>query len=138
MKDAMQLCEEEEFAGRINVAASNSSASVTISGDEDAIEELQVVLDDEKKFNRRLKVDQAYHSKHMLPYFDPYVESIRRAGVKSLRPSSSQCTWSSCIYDGQPVNSEIGLSDMYGGGKHDQAGGFLSSTNGCGLRRCCV
>ena len=114
-EDAVQLCEEEEFAGRINVAASNSSASVTISGDEDAIEELQVVLDDEKKFNRRLKVDQAYHSKHMLPCFDPYVESMRRAGVKALRPSSSQCTWFSSVYDGQPVNSEIGLSDVYWG-----------------------
>ena len=115
MEDAVQLCEEEEFAGRINVAASNSSASVTISGDEDAIEELQVVLDDEKKFNRRLKVDQAYHSKHMLPCFDPYVESMRRAGVKALRPSSSRCTWFSSVYDGQPVNSEIGLSDVYWG-----------------------
>ena len=115
MEDAMQLCEMEEFAGRINVAASNSSASVTISGDEDAIEELQVILDDEKKFNRRLKVDQAYHSKHMLPCFDPYVESMRRAGVKASRPSSSQCTWFSSVYDGQSINSELGLSDVYWG-----------------------
>ncbi len=115
MEDAIQLCEMEEFAGRINVAASNSSASVTISGDEDAIEELQVVLDDEKKFNRRLKVDQAYHSNHMLPCFDPYVESMRRAGVKASRPSSSQCTWFSSVYDGQSINSELGLSDVYWG-----------------------
>ena len=115
MEDAMQLCEMEEFAGRINVAASNSSSSVTISGDEDAIEELQVVLEDEKKFNRRLKVDQAYHSKHMLPCFDPYVESMRRAGVKALRPSSPQCIWFSSVYDGQPVDSELGLSNVYWG-----------------------
>lgn len=113
MEDAMQLCEMEEFAGRINVAASNSSASVTISGDNDAIEELQVILDDEKKFNRRIRVDQAYHSKHMLPCFNPYVESMRRAGVKALRPSLSQCTWFSSVYDGRPVDSELGLSDVY-------------------------
>ena len=115
MEDAMQLCEMDEFAGRITVAASNSSTSVTISGDEDAIEELQVILDDEKIFNRRLKVDQAYHSKHMLPCFDPYIESMRRAGVKALRPSSSQCTWFSSVYDGKPINSAFGLSDVYWG-----------------------
>ena len=97
------------------MAATNSPASVTISGDEDAIEELQVVLDDEKKFNRRLKVDQAYHTKHMLPCFDPYVESMRRASIKALRPSTSQCTWFSSVYDGQPMKFEQGLSDVYWG-----------------------
>ena len=111
--DAMELCDVEEFSGRISVAAINSSTSVTISGDEDAIEELQAVLDDEKKFNRRLRVDQAYHSKHMLPCFDPYVESLRRANVKALRPSSSQCIWFSSVYDGRPIDSELRLSDLY-------------------------
>ena len=115
MKDAIQLCEMEEFAGRIDVAASNSSTSVTISGDEDAIEELEIILDDEKKFNRRLKVDQAYHSKHMLPCFKPYVESIRRAGVQVLRPCASQCTWYSSVYEGQQVESKFRLSDVYWG-----------------------
>lgn len=115
IEDAMELCEMEEFAGRVNVAASNSSASVTISGDEDAIEELQVILNDEKKFNRRLKVDQAYHSKHMVPCFDPYIESIRCAGVKAVKPSSSQCIWFSSVYDGQAIDSEFGLSDVYWG-----------------------
>lgn len=113
MEDAMELCETEEFAGRIILAASNSSSSVTISGDEDAIEELQIILEDEKKFNRRLRVDQAYHSKHMLPCFDPYVESLRHAGVKAHVPSSSQCTWFSSVYNGSPVDLAIGLSDVY-------------------------
>ena len=112
-EDATELCETEEFAGRINVAASNSSSGVTISGDEDAIQELQIILDDENKFNRRLKVDQAYHSKHMLPCFDPYVESLRHAGVKAQVPSSSQCTWFSSVYNGSPVDLTVGLSDVY-------------------------
>ena len=113
MEDAMELCEDDEFAGRVNVAASNSTSSVTISGDEDAIQELQIILEDEKKFNRRLKVDQAYHSKHMLPCFEPYVTALRRAGVKSLLPSSSQCTWYSSVYDGQPVDTSAKISDVY-------------------------
>lgn len=113
IEDATELCEMSEFVNRINIAASNSSSSVTISGDEDAIEELQVILDDEKKFNRRLKVDQAYHSKHMLPCSEPYIASMRRAGIKALKPSSSQCTWYSSVHDGRPVESDVGLSDSY-------------------------
>lgn len=114
MEDAMQLCEEAEFAGRITVAAVNSPSSVTISGDEDAIEELQVILDDEKKFNRRLRVDLAYHSNHMLPCAGPYVEGMRRAGIKAQSPSlSHQCTWFSSVYDGKPVDLSFRLSDVY-------------------------
>lgn len=116
LEDATELCELDEFAGRINVAASNSPSSVTISGDEDAIEELQIILDDEKKFNRRLRVDQAYHSRHMLPCFEPYVESMQRAGVNALEgisSSSPQCTWFSSVYDGQIVDLDLGLSDVY-------------------------
>ena len=113
MEDALDLCELEELAGRVEVAACNSSTSVTISGDEDAIEELQVILDDEQKFNRRLKVDQAYHSKHMLPCNDPYIESLRRVGVKALTPSGSPCTWFSSVRGGKPIQSAFSLSDTY-------------------------
>ncbi|KZM21157.1 transferase [Ascochyta rabiei] len=113
LEDAMELCQDEEFLGRIGVAASNSSSSVTLSGDEDAIDEMAAVLEDEKKFNRRLKVDTAYHSSHMVPCFDPYVASLRRAGVKAL-PGNGACTWFSSVYEGRPINpSTDELSDMY-------------------------
>lgn len=114
MEDALQLCEDEEFAGRINLAASNSSSSVTISGDEDAIEELEFVLQDEKKFHRRLRVDMAYHSQHMEPCSAPYIDSLRRAGVKARNPpSASPCTWYSSVRDGKPVELSPELSDIY-------------------------
>ena len=114
MEDATQLCEDEDLAGRVTVACVNSSSSVTISGDEDAIEELAVLMDEERKFQRRLKVDNAYHSLHMLPLVDPYLEGIRRAGVKALIPSSSrQLTWYSSVFDGKPVDLSFELSDMY-------------------------
>ena len=113
LEDAMELCEDEEFLGRIGVAASNSSSSVTFSGDEDAIDEIAAVLEDEKKFNRRLKVDTAYHSSHMLPCFDPYVASLRRAGVKALQGNGA-CTWFSSVYEGRPINlSTDEISDIY-------------------------
>lgn len=115
MEDALQLCEDEEFVSRINLAASNSSSSVTISGDEDAIEELEFILEDEKKFHRRLKVDMAYHSQHMEPCSSPYIDSLRRAGVQARPPppSSSPCTWYSSVYDGKPVELSSVLSDIY-------------------------
>lgn len=114
VEDALQLCEDEEFAGRINLAASNSRSSVTISGDEDAIEELEFVLEDEKKFHRRLRVDMAYHSQHMEPCSAPYINSLRRAGVKARSPlSSSPCTWYSSVHDGKPVESSPALNDIY-------------------------
>lgn len=114
MEDALQLCEDEEFAGRINLAASNSSSSVTISGDEDAIEELEFILQDEKKFHRRLRVDMAYHSQHMEPCSAPYIDSLRRAGVKARNPpSASPCTWYSSVRDGKPVELSPELSEIY-------------------------
>ncbi|KAI1374301.1 hypothetical protein F4677DRAFT_461577 [Hypoxylon crocopeplum] len=113
LEDATELCEAEEFAGRISVAASNSSSSVTISGDEDAIDELAAVLADEQKFNRRLRVDKAYHSRHMLPCIEPYVGSLRRVGVKAL-PGHDNCTWFSSVYNGSPIDPSTNqLSDVY-------------------------
>ena len=111
MEDMAELCDDEDFVGRIAVAASNSSSSVTISGDDDAIAELQVILDDEKKFNRRLKVDKAYHSKHMIPCYDPYVASLRRCDVKVQKPRAS-CTWFSSVYK-RAVDSDMELADTY-------------------------
>jgi acyl transferase domain-containing protein len=111
MEDAQQLCEEAEFAGRITVAAVNASNSVTISGDEDAIDELMVVMEEEKKFNRKLRVDNAYHSKHMLPAVGPYTEGVRRAGVKAAEGPT--CTWYSSVFDGAKVDHTFGLSDVY-------------------------
>ncbi|KAK2031617.1 hypothetical protein LX32DRAFT_650573 [Colletotrichum zoysiae] len=111
-EDATELCEDEEFAGRIGIAAINSSSSVTISGDEDAVAEVEAILEDEKKFNRRLRVDVAYHSKHMIPGYDPYVAFLWRAGVNAL-PGDGQCTWFSSVFHARPVESGDNLSGAY-------------------------
>ncbi|KAH7324402.1 polyketide synthase PksF [Stachybotrys elegans] len=116
MEDAEDLCSMDEFAGRVAVAASNSPSSVTVSGDEDAIDQLQVIAEEENMFNRKLRVDRAYHSAHMLPCRDSYIDSIRASGVKALQPSSSNCTWFSSVYN-KPVSQDnidsLGLSDVY-------------------------
>ncbi|KAI6350418.1 protein transport protein bet1 [Pyricularia grisea] len=112
-QDAMDICSEEEFVNRVGVAACNSESSVTISGDEDAIDEVAAILADEQKFHRRLRVDQAYHSAHMLPCSGPYIASLRRAGVEAL-PGNPDCTWFSSVFDGVPVDAaKHQLSDDY-------------------------
>ena len=113
IQDALDLCADPEFAGRVNVAASNSFDSVTISGDEDGIEELRVIFEDENKFARRLKVDQAYHSSHMAPCYDPYIQSLRRAGVSAQNPGASKCLWYSSVHDGELAHAELPLEDEY-------------------------
>lgn len=112
-EDATELCADRVFAGRIVLAAVNSPSSVTISGEEDAIEELELILDDEKKFYRRLRVDKAYHSPQMLPCAEPYMASLRRSGVMPLKPKASAPTWHSSVYDHTVDYGMTGLGDTY-------------------------
>jgi hybrid polyketide synthase/nonribosomal peptide synthetase ACE1 len=97
MDDANELCQLEAFENRICVAASNSSASVTLSGDADAIQEAKVVFDEEKKFSRLLKVDTAYHSHHMLRCSDAYMRSLQACNIQIQKPNSA-CVWISSVY----------------------------------------
>ncbi|KAL9087506.1 MAG: hypothetical protein Q9165_006617 [Trypethelium subeluteriae] len=106
MEDVAELCADKSFVGHVNIAASNSPSSVTVSGDEDAIAKLELILDDEKKFNRRLKVDKAYHSAHMLPCLDPYLTSLRRCAIEPKKPKAASCTWFSSVFD-RPVDSDM-------------------------------
>lgn len=98
-EDAQDLCDLPHFRGRICVAASNAPSSVTISGDEDAVLEAQVVFEDEGKAARMLVVDKAYHSHHMLKCATPYEESMRwfRPCFNSKREVTSR--WFSSVYN---------------------------------------
>ncbi|KAK5996028.1 Polyketide synthase-nonribosomal peptide synthetase phmA [Cladobotryum mycophilum] len=116
--DAQELCDLPAFRGRIGIAASNSSASLTLSGDLDAIERAKEVLEDEKKFARLLKVDKAYHSHHMLPCSDAYRKSLADCGIKVLRPPRNGTAWISSVYGEdasdyrREIDSEYWISNM--------------------------
>lgn len=77
-------------SGIANVACINSPSSVTVSGDVTAVEELEVLLKEHNVFARRLRVNTAYHSHHMAPLSDIYIQGMRDLGVgrdrRSLRP----------------------------------------------------
>ncbi|OBT61811.1 Type I Iterative Polyketide synthase (PKS) [Pseudogymnoascus sp. 23342-1-I1] len=114
MGDAAELCRLPAFRDRVTVAASNSPASVTLSGDRKAIVRAQFILGDKGKFARILKVDKAYHSHHMQPCAEPYMEAMSRAKMQIQKPSST-CRWFSSVLGGPEVTSEMAdqLSGAY-------------------------
>ncbi|PYI16870.1 beta-ketoacyl synthase domain-containing protein [Aspergillus violaceofuscus CBS 115571] len=112
LEDAQDLLSMEEFSERVTVAACNSSSSVTLSGDKDAIEELEAILEDEGKFRRRLKVDKAYHSHHMQMCSDAYLQSLRDCNIRPQQPSAD-CVWLSSVYDDPAVDFSSTLRGPY-------------------------
>ncbi|KAF5861957.1 hypothetical protein ETB97_012280 [Aspergillus alliaceus] len=99
MQDAIELCNLPKLKGRAQLAASNSSASVTMSGDVDAIGLVEAVMQDESKFARKLRVDTAYHSFHMRVCSEPYVESLVKCGIQVTEPAADSCPWYSSVRD---------------------------------------
>lgn len=68
--------ELKAYEGRIALAAINSPSSLTLSGDEDAIIELRGKLEARKVFARQLKVEQAFHSHHMVPLSPAFEKAL--------------------------------------------------------------
>lgn len=62
----------------------NSPSSVTVSGDVDAISELEAVLNEKSIFHRHLKLDVAYHSNHMKNVVEAYFKAI-----KTIKPATT-------------------------------------------------
>ncbi|KAJ5587845.1 lovastatin nonaketide synthase [Penicillium hispanicum] len=112
LEDAQALCRNADYEGRITVAASNSPASVTLSGDIDAINCAKLQFDEEKTFARLLRVDTAYHSHHMLPTAGPYVQSLQKCGIEPLTPESGRPHWYSSV---KPSSEAMRLGKELGG-----------------------
>ncbi|KAM3566124.1 hypothetical protein ARSEF4850_000869 [Beauveria asiatica] len=112
LEDARELCDLPAFEGRVSAAAYNSSSSVTLSGDLDAIEEVKEVLDDEKMFNRQLKVDTAYHSHHMIPCSQKYYEALDACKINIMIPSG-RTKWYSSVHEGKVMEPCDALKHQY-------------------------
>ncbi|CAG8887928.1 unnamed protein product [Penicillium egyptiacum] len=74
--EAEELIEQSKLDGTAAVACVNSPSSVTLSGDVGTLEQLRAICDERKMFARRLKVEMAYHSRHMNRVFGTYAEFI--------------------------------------------------------------
>lgn len=97
LEDARAVCNLDAFKGRISVAACNSDSSITLSGDIDTIDHLQLVFEEENKFARKLKVDKAYHSHHMVQCSEAYVKALEACEI-SVSQGYRSCKWYSSVY----------------------------------------
>ncbi|KAL4755948.1 non-reducing polyketide synthase pyr2 [Aspergillus foveolatus] len=100
--EAAELCSQEEFRGRVALAASNGPGSVTLSGDSDAITQVEAMLKEDNIFVRRLRVDTAYHSHHMHSCSEAYLQALRGCDVQIQQTSGVQ--WYSSVSPGVAVN----------------------------------
>lgn len=96
--------------GRLVVACLNSRSSVTVSGDEPAIQELEEMLRGSHVFARRLKVDTAYHSHHMELVAQSYLDDLNRLGGIGSQPPTSGVKFISTV-TGQPKDD--GFDEHY-------------------------
>ncbi|KAJ5497006.1 Acyl transferase/acyl hydrolase/lysophospholipase [Penicillium fimorum] len=92
------------LSGYATVACVNSPSSVTVSGEVSAIDELEKLLQDKQLFNRRLKIDVAYHSDHMKKVAEAYLAVIET--IKHF-PSATAFFFSS-VFGHLMEPSEIG------------------------------
>ncbi|KAK2738642.1 putative PKS/NRPS-like protein biosynthetic cluster [Myotisia sp. PD_48] len=97
LEDAQEFCALDDFKETLTIAASNAPLSVTLSGNEDAINQAKVVFEEEKRFVRRLRVDTAYHSHHMAPCCEPYAKSLRDCRISILAPPEDAPAWYSSV-----------------------------------------
>ncbi|KAL4893539.1 putative polyketide synthase [Aspergillus ambiguus] len=96
--------------GKAVVACVNSPQSVTISGDSDAVQEIEELCKQDGVFARRLKVQQAYHSHHMDPFADAYRERLRVHMAREVVQSGKEH-----LQAGQPELKAVFSSAVTGG-----------------------
>ncbi|KAI0474037.1 hypothetical protein GGR56DRAFT_696770 [Xylariaceae sp. FL0804] len=98
-------------AGELAIACVNSPSSVTLSGDEDAVDQAARLLDDQKLFARRLEVDVAYHSQHMLFAANDYMsELLKGPSIPDGAPRQSRVTFASSVEARVADLGELGAS----------------------------
>jgi len=75
-QDEAQTYLEKVAPGSAVVACINSPSSVTLSGNVEAIGQLEILISRDGKFARKLQVVTAYHSPHMKEVAGTYLQSI--------------------------------------------------------------
>ncbi|KAI9154717.1 polyketide synthase-1 [Paramyrothecium foliicola] len=110
--EANTFC-KKRFAGRMQLAAVNSGSTVTLSGDEDAVDEAEQIFKSQGTFARKLKVDTAYHSAHMGPCASPYLSSLENNQIRPIQSDDDATTvWYSSVFEGESMSSEL-LTNQY-------------------------
>ncbi|CAN8104139.1 unnamed protein product [Discula destructiva] len=82
--EAEEFCAQEQFRGKISLAANNAPNLVTLSGDIDALNAAIDLLKEQGVFVRQLDVDKAYHSFHMSRVVEEYSDALKRCDIQPL------------------------------------------------------
>lgn len=96
--EAVTFCNNPLLGGSIQLAATNSPSSTTLSGDLEAIHLARRQEDGKLAGSRVLRVDTAYHSRHMATPALHYVKVMREYGVSPF-PGGNQTIWVSSVKD---------------------------------------
>lgn len=88
-------------SAHVVMACVNGPSLVTASGDVAAIAELQTQVEEDGIFNRRLKVDVAYHSPHMRDITVDYL-----AAIKDVAPIKSSGVQFHSTVEGRQIHTE--------------------------------
>lgn len=91
--------------GTVVTACVNSPTTITVSGDEAGVDELEAQLKEAAVFARKLKVDTAYHSPHMQMIAGQYFEAI--ADIQTL-PAKEGRRMSSSVHGRGISSDELG------------------------------
>ncbi|KAJ6184264.1 hypothetical protein N7519_005565 [Penicillium mononematosum] len=94
--------------GSATIACYNSPSSVTISGDQNAIVQLEAEIKKDQKFARQLRVQTAYHSVHMNLVADDYKTAM--GDIKPLPKSTESVPMFSSVTGALIDPSELGTS----------------------------
>ncbi|EKG19785.1 Beta-ketoacyl synthase [Macrophomina phaseolina MS6] len=95
MSEAEGRAELQAYQGRVALAAVNSPSSLTLSGDEDAVLALKEKLEDRRVFVRQLRVEQAFHSHHMVPLAPGFERAL--STTRGFSPAQAQCQMVSSV-----------------------------------------
>jgi acyl transferase domain-containing protein len=87
---------------KLSVAVVNSKQSVVISGDPNALQELMNRLENEGRFNRKVKVDVASHSVQMDSILDELENSLQ-----SVSPADTAVAFYSTVYNSPKDGSAL-------------------------------
>ncbi|MCJ1389265.1 hypothetical protein MMC18_002121 [Xylographa bjoerkii] len=101
--------------GDIAIGCINSPQNVTITGEEARIDDLCKILDDEDIFNRKLKVNVAYHSRFMksiAPEYQMLIDSIKGGTPLPGSPAMFSSVTGERIFSPELGQSEYWVRNM--------------------------
>jgi acyl transferase domain-containing protein len=108
-KEAIELL--KGYENRLAVAVMNSKNSTVLSGDPDALNAVFSVLEQQGRFNRKVKVDVASHS----PQMDGIKETLKK-NLEHLQPQKSSIQFFSTVYnelkDGDELDAEYWANNL--------------------------